>query len=153
MTTFTELETRSANCDLGIPGWSLTAAGIRGILKGTRAPGESCKPDTAQLGDKAAQAAALLSCTNSDVSACLPKSLLTTWTCSPKNAAGGGCATPENCDSGTYCQVPAGGSLGKCAPSVPVQGACTSGVECSSYFCSAGRCVAPDSQLVFCPAK
>jgi hypothetical protein len=153
METFTELETRSANCDLGIPGWSLSAAGLRGILKGTRAPGENCKPSTADLANKAAQAAALASCTNSDVSACLPKSLLGEWRCSPRNPAGGGCATDENCDSGTYCQIPQGGTLGKCAQRVAVQGACTSGVECTSYFCSAGHCVAPDSQLVFCPAK
>ena len=153
LTTFTELESRSSQCDLGIPTWSLSSAGIRGILRGTRATGANCKPSTAELTEKSAQAAALASCMNSDVSACLPKSLLGEWKCSPKSSTGGGCATDENCSSDTYCRIPPQGTLGSCTQRVPLQGACSSGVECGSFFCSGGRCVEPDTQLVFCPAE
>jgi hypothetical protein len=152
VSTFTELEVRSAQCDLNIPSWSVTSAGVRGILKGTRASGVSCKPAIAELNDPATQAAALASCLSSDVSACWPRSATGKWDCSPRNASGGGCATDENCSSETYCQVPQGGRLGKCAPRVANQGACTTDAECASLFCSGGRCVPPDTQRVFCPA-
>ena len=149
---FTELENRSAQCDVGIPKWSLSSAGIRGILKGTRASGVSCKPSTAELNDGPAQAAALASCLNSDVTPCWPRSALSPWECVPRNPAGSGCATDENCNSDTYCLIPSGGRLGNCAPRVPDQGTCTVGAECYSLFCSGRRCVPPDTQLVFCPA-
>jgi hypothetical protein len=151
--TFTELEDRSAVCDLSIPSWIVSSAGVRGILKGTRAEGESCRPSTAELSSMPAQAAALASCANSDVTPCWPKALLDEWKCSPRKTTGERCATDENCTSDTFCRVPGPGRLGMCAPRVPLQGSCTSGVECGSYFCSAGRCVEPDQQLVFCPAK
>src|ERR1700712_5602138 len=60
---YMELENRSAACDIGIASWGLVA--LRSILKGTRAPNQSCKPPgTAALNDKPAQAAALASCTD-----------------------------------------------------------------------------------------
>jgi hypothetical protein len=148
-TVFTELERRSAACDLSIPEWSVSADGLRGILKGTISPGASCKP-TGALTDKPSQAAALASCTGVSTTACLPKSLLGDWTCVGKNATGGRCTTDDNCQAGLYCNNPQMMLLGTCNNRQAVGAACVNGTECQSFYCKGGRCVNGDTQVAFC---
>lgn len=147
----TELEARSARCDLGIAAWSLSSAGIRGILKGTFEPGESCKPPgTSAVTEKPAQAAALASCKFSDDYACLPKSLLGDWTCAAKSGVDENCVTDDNCQPDMYCRNPNMAPLGKCAQRLAIGQTCVNGNECSSLYCKAGSCVPVDQQVAFC---
>lgn len=146
---YSELERRSSECDLGIAAWGLTA--LRGILKGTKNPNQSCKPaGVAAINDKEAQAAALASCAQIEDYACLPMSLLGDWTCAPKNASGGNCVTEDNCQPGMYCRNPNMQLLGKCAQRLELGASCTNGSECSSLYCKAGKCVAAEQQVAFC---
>ncbi|HET8932703.1 MAG TPA: hypothetical protein VFN67_04645 [Polyangiales bacterium] len=146
---YTELERRSSECDLGIGEWGLQA--LRGILKGTLAPGRSCKPPGASsVTDKRAQAAALASCTNIDEYACLPMSLLGDWTCATKNDSGGNCVTEDNCRAGRYCRNPNMQPLGKCAQRLALGASCGAGADCASLYCKGGKCVAVEQQVVFC---
>jgi hypothetical protein len=146
---YTELENRSAECDLGIAAWGLTA--LRSILKGTYSPNQSCKPPGASaINDKPAQAAALASCQQIEEYACLPMSLLGSWTCAPKNASGGNCVTDDNCMSGLYCRNPNMQLLGKCTERLALGATCANGADCSSLYCKASKCVEADQQVAFC---
>jgi hypothetical protein len=147
---FGQLEQKASQCDIAIAAWAGSDAGLRGILKGTVAPGASCKP-TQNLSDRPTAGAALASCTNISNTACLPMSLLGDWTCAPRNRAGGACATDNNCVTGTYCHNPTMAFLAKCADLMPLGAACTEGSQCSSLFCKAGACVAADQQVAYCP--
>jgi hypothetical protein len=146
---YTELEQRSSECDLGIAAWGLTA--LRGILKGTYSPNQSCKPaGTAAINDKPAQAAALASCKNTEQYACLPMSLLGDWTCAPKSASAGNCVTDDNCQPGLYCRNPNMQPLGKCAQRLALGATCVAGTDCNSLYCKASTCVDPEQQVAFC---
>lgn len=149
ISVYTELENKSAACDIGIASWGLVA--LRSILKGTRAPNQSCKPPgTSALNDKPAQAAALASCTNLETNACLPMSLLGDWTCAAKSGSGGNCITDDNCQMGMYCRNPNMQPLGKCAQRLTLGATCTNGTDCASLYCKSGKCVAPEQQVAFC---
>jgi len=149
---YTELEDRSARCDLEIASWGLTA--LRSILKGTYNPNQSCKPPgTSAINNKPAQAAALASCKQIEEYACLPMSLLGDWTCAPKSASGGNCVTDDNCQTGLFCRNPNMQLLGKCAERLALGATCTSGTECGSFYCKAGKCVAAEQQVAFCLAE
>jgi hypothetical protein len=146
-----ELEARSARCDLEIAAWSLTSAGLRGILKGTYDLNQSCKPvGVSAVTEKPAQAAALASCKDSDRYACLPMSILGDWTCVAKSGSGANCVTDDNCQPNMYCRNPNMAPLGKCAQRLMLGAACTVGNECSSLYCRGGQCVAAEQQVVFC---
>lgn len=146
---YTELERRSAECDLGIAAWGLGA--LRGILKGTYDRNQSCKPPgTSAINDKPAQAAALASCKESETYACLPMSLLGDWTCAPKSASGGNCVTDDNCQPGLYCRNPNMQLLGKCAARLALGATCVNGTDCDSLYCEASQCVAAEQQVAFC---
>ena len=149
VTAYTELEKRASECDLSIPEWILSAQGVRSILRGTIAPGASCKP-AGGLTDKAAQAAALMSCTGVGTTACLPRSLLGDWTCVGKNGSGGACVTEENCQAGLYCNNPQMMLNGRCAARKALGDSCMVGTDCASFYCKSGRCVEPDAQVAFC---
>ena len=146
---FTQLEQKASQCDIGVLAWAGSETGLRGILKGTLAPGASCKP-AANITDPPTAGAALASCTSSATTACLPKSVLGDWTCAPRNSSGGSCVTDANCVVGTYCHNPTKAPLGKCAQLIALGGACTEGGQCSSLFCNNGQCVAADQQLAYC---
>jgi hypothetical protein len=146
---YAELETRSSECDLGIAAWGLGA--LRGILKGTLAPNQSCKPPgAASVTDKRAQAAALASCKNIEEYACLPMSLLGDWTCAPKSASGGNCVTDDNCGPNLYCRNPNMAPLGRCAQRLALGASCVNGSDCSSLYCQASKCVEAEQQVAFC---
>jgi hypothetical protein len=146
---YSELESRSSQCDQGIAAWGLVA--LRGILKGTHAPNQSCKPPGAgAVTDRQAQAAALASCTNVEAYACLPTSLLGDWTCASKNPAGADCVTEDNCRAGMYCRNPSMAFLGRCAERLALGASCASGDECASLYCKGGQCVAVDQQVAYC---
>jgi hypothetical protein len=147
---FGQLEQKASQCDISIAAWAGSDAGLRGILKGTVAPGASCKPSQ-NLTDPPTAGAALASCTNITTTACLPKSLLGDWTCAPKNSAGGACATDNNCVTGTSCSNPTMKFLATCADLLPLGAACTDGSQCSSLFCKSGVCVAASQQVAYCP--
>jgi hypothetical protein len=146
---FTVLEQKASQCDISVASWGASVDGLRSIFKGTIAPGKSCKP-TQNLMDKATAGAALASCTGIAATACLPKSVLGDWTCSPKNAAGGSCLTDNNCNDGLYCNLPSTSALGKCAATLPVGSSCTAPSQCTSLFCKNSVCVAADQQAAYC---
>jgi hypothetical protein len=149
-TAFGELEKKASQCDIDIVAWAGSDTGLRGILKGTVAPGSNCKP-LLNLSDTATQYAALASCTNIATTACLPSSFLGEWTCAPRNRVGGGCASDNNCVTGTYCSKSSATSfLGKCADRVPLHATCTEDSQCSTLFCRGGVCVAADQQVAYC---
>lgn len=147
-TTYTELETRSAACDIGIAEWGLVA--LRSILKGTRAPNQSCKPPVTALNDKPTQAAALASCTDLAQHACLPTSLLGDWTCAAKSGNGGNCVTEDNCQTGMFCRTTNMALLGKCMQRLELGASCANGTECASLYCKGAKCVAAEQQVAFC---
>jgi hypothetical protein len=148
--SFTTLEQKAAQCDPTIASWGIGNDGLRGMLKGTVAPGASCKPPGVVTGDKALQASALLSCTNITTTACLPKALLGDWTCVPKNDVGGNCVTDYNCIDDEYCSIPPMQSIGKCARRAVAGGSCKNPNECTTLYCEGGMCVPPTTQLAYC---
>jgi hypothetical protein len=150
-TILDELESRSSQCDTGIAAWGVSPQGLRGILKGTIAPGASCKPPGTNLTDKPVLAAALASCTGLDTTACLPKALFSEWPCAPKNPVGSSCVTDDNCQPDMYCSNPSMNFLGKCAQRLALGSACkVGGTECSSLYCRAGQCVPPSVDTAYC---
>jgi hypothetical protein len=148
---FTTLEQKASQCDTTVAAWGGSMDGLRGILKGTVAANSSCKPTT-NLMDEATAFAAMASCANSNTTACLPKSALGSWTCAPKNAAGGACASDNNCKDGIYCNVKTNQLLGTCAARQAVGTSCSTPSQCESLYCKGGRCVAADQQVAYCLA-
>jgi hypothetical protein len=150
-TSFTTLEDKASRCDPSVAAWGASMDGPRAILKGTVAANGNCKP-TGNLMDEATAFAAMASCTNSNTTACLPKSALGSWTCAAKNAAGGSCASDNNCKDGTYCNLPANQFLGHCAAHQAVGTSCSTPSQCESFYCKGGKCVAADQQVAYCLA-
>lgn len=146
---FTQFEQLASQCNPSVTAWGLTAGGLRGILKGTRAPGADCTPQTTNAADTAKIGAALASCTNLDTTACLPNTIPLTWSCSPKNGAGGSCVTDVNCNDPLYCDNPQM-AIGKCATRKPAGSACTNPNECDALFCKGKMCVASGVQPAYC---
>ncbi len=147
---FTQFEMMASQCDPSIAAWGSSVTGLRGILLGTKAPGDSCKPPTLQLTNPAAAAAALASCTDLATHACLPTGLATAWTCAPKNSAGGACFTDINCQDGLYCPNPDAGFSATCAARKAEGAGCGLPKECASLFCKGGKCVAQEQQAAYC---
>jgi hypothetical protein len=147
---FAALEQRASQCDPTIATWTVGNDGLRAMFQGTLAPGANCKPQLAGVTDKAKDAVALLSCTDFAMSACLPRSLLGSWNCSPRSGVNGGCVTDFNCQDGMFCNNPNKQPLGSCAQRKPVDGSCADATQCQMLACKAGRCVMPDQQLAFC---
>jgi hypothetical protein len=148
--SFTELEQKAAQCDPSISSWSLGNEGLRTMFKGTLAAGANCKPTSAGVTDKAKDAAALLSCTSFMTSACLPKSLLGAWNCSPKNSVAGSCVTDFNCMDGLFCNNPSMAPLGKCASRMALGDSCSDPTQCTTFACKGGRCVVADRDAAYC---
>lgn len=146
---FEQLETRSANCDVGLAEWSLGPSGVRTILKGTVAAKGSCKP-TGDITVKVNEAAGLASCMNSETTGCLPQSLLGAWTCEQKGGADSKCISDDNCQTGLYCTPPSP-TFGKCAQRKANGASCMAPTECTSLICKNSSCVAADQQSAFCP--
>jgi hypothetical protein len=118
------------------------------MWNGTLAANADCKPKS-NLTDSATLGAAVFSCTDFTTTACLAKSALGSWTCAPKNGAGGSCLTEGNCNSGLYCNNPSN-MIGKCAQRIAVGGSCTLPGDCQSLYCKAGKCVPADQQVAYC---
>lgn len=148
---FAELQRRFTDCDPEVVRWSASQAGLRSLFKGSVAAGQSCKPAQLVNAPQSQQAAALLSCKDAEQSACMPKSLLGEWTCSPKSARGGSCITSDNCDADSYCTASEQAVFGTCEERLSEGASCTDGTQCQSFSCSEGSCMAPDVQRAFCP--
>ena len=131
-TAFTQFEMMASLCDPSIAAWGSSVTGLRGILRGTKAPGTSCKPPALQIANPAAAAAALASCTNLDTHACMPTGLATDWTCDPKNGAGGACFTDVNCQDGLYCPNPNADFGATCAARKAEGASCSLPNECAT---------------------
>jgi hypothetical protein len=146
---FQQQEELGGHCDLDILNWSLSATGLRGMFKGTLAPGQSCKP-TQNLADTGTQLAAVVSCDAAAGVACLPESLLGAWTCTAKQGTGAKCLSDENCDEGTFCSNPASAPLGTCTARLQLGAACTDASQCESLHCRAGQCSELDQNGAYC---
>jgi hypothetical protein len=148
---FSELSQMIDRCDPESVRWSLSAAGLRGMFKGSFTQGQSCKPAQAVTADRGTQGAALVSCSAAGEVACLPKSLLGDWTCEGQQPSGASCVTDENCEDGSYCSIPSQALLGHCAEQLPLMAACSEDDECSSLICRDASCIAADAESVYCP--
>jgi hypothetical protein len=146
-TVFTEIERRASECDPSIAAYGIAFDGLRSIFRGTRAPDTSCTP--ANPLDRAMAGAALTSCTNADMFACLPSAI--SWRCAPHAGANGPCFTDNNCNPGLYCDNPDLSVLGgDCLARKAVGASCSLPLECESLFCKGGKCVAADQQAAYC---
>jgi hypothetical protein len=148
-TAYTELEERASQCDPGVAAWAGSSQGLRGLLKGTVAPGASCKPPQS-LPDPTSIASALVSCRDPEHSACMYTNPFDDWTCTPRAADGGACLTDNNCQEGLYCVLPTLAVNGSCTSRKEVDASCNEPRECKSLFCKKSKCVAADQQAAYC---
>ncbi|MEY4581424.1 MAG: Dickkopf N-terminal cysteine-rich region [Pseudomonadota bacterium] len=146
---YTELESKASQCDPSVAAWGASAAGLRGILKGTIAPNTSCKPPQA-FPDKAALGAALVSCADPQQYACSFPNVLDAWTCTPKAAAGGVCNSDNNCNDGLFCAISGLSGTGTCNDRYAPGVACKAPTQCTSLFCKGGQCVEANQQAAYC---
>jgi hypothetical protein len=150
---FSELEKRTAECDPSITRWALSEEGLRSAFRGTLKAGEACNSTGGVLGDRGLIAAALAACRHADGLACLPQSLLGTWSCAPKQADGQSCVTDDNCQPASVCNNFGQAALGSCVARLPLGAACTNSSECESVYCDDNQCATADAQTVYCAAQ
>ncbi len=148
-TAFTEFERLASTCKPSIAQWGVSVTGFRGILKGTIAAGQSCRPPLQSLTDPVIAGAALVSCTDLGTQACLPMAL--SWTCTPRHPAGGACFADANCLDDLYCDNPQTTFGAVCKARKAPAAACTNANECLSLACKQGTCrAADDVQAAYC---
>jgi hypothetical protein len=146
---FAEFERLASICDPAIAQWAARTDGLRGILLGTVASGQSCGPPDS---DPAIGGARLASCVDGATTACLPVSLFT-WTCRPRGPAGADCFSDFNCIDGVYCDNPQLDPTGaKCVQRKPDGAPCGVGNECNSLLCKGGMCIFPNAGAAYCLA-
>jgi hypothetical protein len=144
---FNEFEQKSDRCDVDVGVWASTAAGLRGIVKGTRGYGESCQPTA--IGANAATAAFLASCRDPATTACMPT--ITSWQCGNRAPAAGPCFTDVNCQDGLFCPNPRLDIAGaRCEARKAAGAACTLGNECASFACVDRVCATATDQTAYC---
>jgi cysteine-rich repeat protein len=166
-TAFNEFRTKASSCDTTIVTWATSMEGLRGIIQGTKAPGESCVPK--DLANIAAGFAAGFSCKDGANSACLP-TLTTSWTCVALKDEGGVCFTDLNCKPGLFCDNPGAnpdivfpnnkntpmGNDPTCKKRKGINEPCNetpaTRQECLSLTCRNGKCIEPTAQTAFCLA-
>ncbi|MET0385474.1 MAG: hypothetical protein ABW321_05930 [Polyangiales bacterium] len=146
---YTELEKKASKCDPTVAAWGSSQEGLRGILKGTLAAGANCAP-AATIPTPVQIATALVSCNETATQACLFTDILGPWTCAPKAAAGGACASDNNCQAGLFCLIAGLSTSGSCTAQKEVGAACTAPTECASLFCKASKCVEATQQAAYC---
>jgi len=156
---FTQLQQMASVCDTTVASWGATVAGFLGIFKGSVSPGDDCSPGLL-LTDALDGAVAIASCNTIDTTACLPDSnnpFTANWFCEAKGAVGDPCLTDLNCQAGLYCPNPVlengGFDLGTCAARLADGSPCTTGTQCSSFYCVGGSCVPADQQSAYCLAS
>jgi hypothetical protein len=148
---YTEFERLASECDTSVVRWGATLEGLRGMFKGTVAPGGSCTTVNVTRRDEVAKA--LASCMELATTACLPNGVLL-WGCSPRAAAGGQCFTDVNCVDGLYCPNPNFDVAGStCRERKAVGEQCATPNECASLFCKGGQCVEESVEAAYCLAQ
>ncbi|HVU01834.1 MAG TPA: hypothetical protein VHE30_08780 [Polyangiaceae bacterium] len=149
-TIFENYESRAHACDTGVTAWGATLDGLRGLVTGTRSSGQTCQPSVTELADNAKIAPYLASCSDPGNSACFPT--LTSWTCSPRDVAGGKCFTDNNCQDGLYCTNTKALNIagGNCAAQKADGSSCELQTECQSLLCKGGTCQPVTADNVFC---
>jgi hypothetical protein len=151
-TAFSTLEQLTLRCDVSITSWAVSDSGLRSIFPGTLERDQSCSPMGGASAAPGIVAGALSSCRHADGLACLPKSLLGSWSCAPKQATGGSCLTDDNCQNDSTCDNNGQPALGTCTARLPLGAACSTTNQCASLTCSGQRCAEADVQSVYCPA-
>jgi hypothetical protein len=148
-TAFTEYEQKTEQCDPSVVDWGASLDGLRGMIKGTRGPGEGCAPGVTPP-TKDGQAAALASCSDGANQACLPTAVAF-WNCRPLSADGGNCMTDINCLPDLYCDNPDLSVTGaRCKYRKQIGEPCAAANECLTLVCKQGQCRLDDQQGVFC---
>jgi hypothetical protein len=148
-TAFAEYEQKTEQCDPSVVDWGISMDGLRGIIKGTRGPGEGCATDITPP-TKEGEAAALVSCTDGANQACLPTAVAF-WNCRPLNGEGGNCMTDINCLPDLYCDNPDLSVTGaRCKNRKQIGEPCAAANECLTLVCKQGQCRLDDQQGVFC---
>jgi hypothetical protein len=148
-TAFAEYEQKTEQCHTSVVDWGASLNGLRGIIKGTRNPGDSCFPELTPR-TSAVDAAALASCSDGANQACLPLAAVF-WNCSPLNGEGGRCMTDINCLPDHYCDNPDMSIIGAvCKYRKQIGQPCSVPNECLTLVCKQGQCRADDQQGVFC---
>ena len=145
---FSELEERASKCDPSVAQWGGSQDGLRGLLRGSIEPEQSCMP--AATLDPVQVAAALVACAQPETYACMYASVLDPWTCEPRSAEGGACVTDNNCVDGLYCVVKTPGIAGTCMPRKAPGESCVNPTECASLFCKKSVCVETSQQAAYC---
>lgn len=146
---YTELETRASKCDVTVASWGGSQEGLRGIMKGTLAAQDNCKPP-GLIPLPAAIAAAVVSCAMPAAQACQFTDFSGAWSCQPKVDAGGTCNTDNNCNDGLYCQLATLATVGSCTPRKELGAACSTPTQCASLYCKGKLCVAADQHAAYC---
>lgn len=149
-------EMLASQCDPDIAEWGASTDGLRSMLQGTVAAGESCLPPVGEFPTIASYGAALASCKGIATHACLfrgsgPVLPPETATCVERGAEGSGCFVDTNCSDLLFCDNPGNTySSGTCAARRPTGAACTLGPQCESRFCKDGACLERSQQAAYC---
>jgi hypothetical protein len=147
-----QFESLATKCDATISAFAISGSGFRTIAAGTVAPGGACDPASSS-NKVAATAAALVSCTGSATTACLP-AMSGGWKCAPRADTGGACFTDANCKDGLSCDNPnLALSGGTCGARKAAGADCTTGTECSSLACKDMKCVDQTKETAYCLAQ
>ena len=148
MLAYGEIERLASQCDPSVANFGQSVDGLRGMFKGTVAPGGSCTTFNVAFREEAAKA--LASCLDPANNSCLPESPLL-WNCRPRAAAGGSCFTDVNCLDNLYCPN-ADFEIGAatCTARKPIGARCELPNECESLFCKGGQCVEATAQAAYC---
>jgi hypothetical protein len=152
-TAFDQFETMARACDPNVASWGASVTGLRSMLKGTVASGDSCPISASDSTSTAA--AALASCLDGGNVACMFTPLPGTdipinWKCEARVDAGAECFTDANCKEGLYCDNPDVKFNAVCKARKAVGEACEYPNECSSLFCKKKLCVAVGEQPAYC---
>jgi hypothetical protein len=146
-TAFTRFEELARVCDPAVTAFAVSQGGLRTMLRGSRASGDSCTPPFPITIETAA--AALASCENA--APCLGHGAPPIWRCTPQNAVGGDCFTDLNCLDGLYCpQTDPPNFALTCLQRKPQGSPCGLGNECDSLLCKGGVCADLNQQTAFC---
>jgi len=145
---YEEIERMASVCDPQVAIFGASLEGLRGIFKGTLAPGASCTTVNVTRRDEVAKA--LASCSDPASSACMPGTPLF-WTCDPRGGAGSRCFTDVNCIDGLFCDNPTFDIAGStCMQRKDIGAACELPNECATFFCKDGQCAEATKQAAYC---
>jgi hypothetical protein len=142
-----DLLAMTAACDPAAAAWTVTRAGLLGVMEGTVALDGNCSP--AYSGDLAPGMVCLAP------QSCLLEQVVMTFegTCGAARGLGGDCFTDLECQDGLYCEPPNNwfGGGGSCTARLANGGSCgDNDTACLSWSCEAGLCAVATANSTYC---